>query len=79
MNFEKVFVESYSGYRANERPIAFVFQSRRWEIVEILDRWYEGGLDPTRPQIDYFKVKTLEGDVFLLRYLALFDLWSLVR
>jgi hypothetical protein len=39
-------VEAYSGYKANERPVAFIFHGRRWEISEILDRWYEGGVNP---------------------------------
>jgi len=76
MRYEKVEVECYSGYKANERPVAFVQNGRRYEIVEILDRWYEGGLDPTRPPINYFKVKTKEGHIFLLRYLSLFDAWT---
>lgn len=76
VNYEKVQVESYSGYKGNERPAAFVYQGCRLEIVEIIDRWYEGGLEAHQPEIDYFKVKTKEGKVFLLRYLSLFDAWS---
>ncbi|MHB8772430.1 MAG: cytoplasmic protein [Syntrophales bacterium] len=76
MNYEKVEVECYSGYKANERPMAFTHHGRRYEIAEIIDRWYEGGLDPARPKTDYFKVKTIAGDVFLLHYLSLFDAWS---
>jgi len=77
MPYEKIPVECYSGYKTNERPAAFTFQLRRWEVAEILDRWYEGGLKPGSPQVDYFKVRTPEGNVFLLRYLALFDAWSI--
>ncbi len=77
VNYEKVHVECYSGFKAHERPTAFTHRGLRREIAEILDRWYEGGLDPGRPQIDYFKVRTPEGEVFLLRYLSLFDVWSL--
>ena len=77
MTDERIQVECYSGYKANERPAAFIYQGRRWEVKEIIDRWYEGGLDPTRPEIDYFKVKTVEGHVFILRYLSLFDSWSI--
>ena len=76
MQCETIAVESYSGYKVNERPKAFTFQGRRWEVSEIVDRWYEGDLQPGRPQIDYFKVRTVEGNVFLLRYLSLFDVWS---
>lgn len=76
---DRITVECYSGYKANERPVAFTFQKRRWEVAEILDRWYEGGLEPGQPQVDYFKVRTDEGSVFLLRYVSLFDAWSICR
>ena len=76
MPYGKLRVESYSGYTANERPVAFTFRGRRWEVDQIVDRWYEGGLEPGRPQVNYFRVKTAEGTVFLLRYVSLFDAWS---
>jgi hypothetical protein len=76
MQFETIKVECYSGYKANERPTAFYYRERRWEIEEIIDRWYEGGLMPGSPDTDYFKVRTKEGEVFILRYLSLFDAWS---
>jgi len=76
MPFETIAVECYSGYKANERPAAFFFRGRRREVAEVIDRWYEGGIEPARPEIDYFKVKTKEGEVFLLRYLSLFDAWT---
>ena len=76
MQCETIVVESYSGYKANERPVAFTFQGRRWEVSEIVDRWYEGGLQSGGPEKNYFKVRTVEGNVFLLRYLSLFDVWS---
>ena len=76
MPYEKILVESYSGYTANERPVAFTFRGRRWEVDQIVDRWYEGGLEPGRPQVTYFKVRIAEGTVFLLLYVSLFDAWS---
>ena len=77
MDYEPVRVECYSGYRANERPTASLYGGRRWNVAEIIDRWYEGGIDAARPEVDYFKVRTAEGPVFLLRYLPLFDAWSI--
>ena len=74
---ERVAVECYSGYKANERPAAFTFQGRRREVAEIVDRWYEGGLRGGDPEVNYFKVRTVEGSIFLLRYVSLFDAWSL--
>ena len=73
--YEPISVECYSGFRADERPVAFTFQERRREIAEIIDRWYEGGLKAGSPQANYFKVRTTEGTLFLLRYLSLFDSW----
>lgn len=77
MDYEKIQVECYSGYKVNERPMAFTYQGHRQEIREILDSWYEGGMDPTRPEVSYFKVKTTENRIFILRYLSLFDSWSI--
>jgi hypothetical protein len=76
MPFERVHVECYSGYKANERPKAFTVGGCRREVAEILDRWCEGGIEPGRPAVDYFKVRTAGGRVFLLRYVSLFDAWS---
>jgi hypothetical protein len=75
---EKIDVQCYSGYKANERPIAFTYQKQRREVVEIVDRWYEGGLEAGNPDVSYFKVRTIEGEIFLLRYVSLFDAWSIV-
>ena len=77
MPYERIEVECYSGYRANERPVAFTFQDRRWQVEEIIDRWYEGEVQSDEPALDYFKVRTVEGRVFLLRYNSLFDAWSI--
>ena len=76
MSFETIRVESVSGYKAEERPVAFTHRGHRREITEIIDRWYEGGLDPTRPVVNYFKVRTADSGEFLLRYVSLFDSWS---
>ena len=77
MDFEQITVECYSGYKANERPIAFTYRDRRCRVAEIIDRWYEGGTEPGRPALDYFKVRTEAGGVYILRYNSLFDAWSL--
>ena len=73
---ERIAVECYSGHRADERPVAFTLRDRRFEVEQIVDRWYEGGLEPGRPELRYFKVRTTEGRLFLLRYNTLFDAWT---
>jgi len=76
-NYKEIQVECYSGFKANERPVAFTYQGERRIIEEIVDRWYDGGLDSGRSVIDYFKVRTADGMVYLLRYQSELDEWSL--
>lgn len=76
-NYKEIQVECYSGFKANERPVAFTYQGERRIIEEIVDRWYDGGLDSGRSVIDYFKVRTADGKVYLLRYQSELDEWSL--
>lgn len=78
MDFEVIKVECYSGYKLSERPVAFTYDGKRWEITEIIDRWYEGDIEPGQPAMDYFKVRTADGHEFLLRYNALFDAWAIL-
>ena len=78
MKFLEVKVQAYSGYRGAERPLEFVQAGRRYEVARVVDRWYEGGLDEKDQKLDYFKVITVSGEEFLLRYNALFDAWSLL-
>ena len=77
--FETIEVESYSGYKGEESPRAFSYLGKRYEIVEIVDRWYEGGQDPRAPRQDYFKVRTMGGEIFLLRHTPRFQGWTLCR
>ena len=77
MAFRVIQAECVAGYKAEERPVAFTFEGQRSEIAEIIDRWYEGGLDSTRPVVNYFKIRTTDNQEFLLRYVALFDAWSI--
>ncbi len=77
--FEEIEVECYAGYKGEETPRAFVYQGKRHEIIEVVDRWYQGGLDPHDPRHDYFRVKTNEGEIFIIRYTPRFQAWTLCR
>jgi hypothetical protein len=63
-------VESYSGYRAEERPFRFVMSGRTYEVVEVEDRWYS-------PKAMYFRVAASDGNRYVLRHAFDADLWSL--
>ena len=78
MQFEVIEVQCYAGYKSNERPVSFILSGREYHIIEIIDRWYEGSVDSSMPLLNYFKIKTDDGDRHIIRYNLLFDKWSLV-
>ena len=55
-----IYVDAYSGYRANERPRQFRVDEDVFQIEEVEDRWYD-------PQAEYFRIRTLERNKYLLR------------
>lgn len=63
-------VECYAGYRADQRPIRFTLRGRTFEITDVEDQWYS-------PGAIYFRVRTQDGDYFVLRHDETQDIWSL--
>ena len=49
-----IYVDSYSGYKANERPIRFHLDDETYDIASTEDRWQD-------PNAEYFKVRTVDG------------------
>ncbi len=75
--FEAVTVHTRDEYRAAQEPTAFEWRGRRFEVVQIVDRWYEGRLDSTRLPLSYFRVRTDGGEEFVLRYHEFFRVWAI--
>ena len=73
----KIQVESHSGYKANEYPVSFYWENIRFEIQEIVDRWYEKGVNSDFPAANYFKVKTGDEKIYLLKHEVKKDQWFL--
>jgi hypothetical protein len=71
-------VECYAGYRAEEAPRALHWGGRRFAVQEILDRWYQAGTDPQTPSADYFKVRTEDGAIHIIKYEPAIYAWYLV-
>jgi len=57
----RIRVECYAGFRGEQEPRAFTLGERRFEVIEILDRW----LDPRHRT---FKVSVEDSRMFLLRH-----------
>jgi hypothetical protein len=64
-------VETYSGYKADEQPVALRLGGRRIAIREIRDRWY--GEDHA-----YFKVTGDDAMLYIIRQDRSSDTWELI-
>ena len=69
---KRITVRSYSGYKANERPVSFELDERNVSIERIIDRW--AGVES-----DYFKVLGNDGCVYLLKWNRSPDIWFLEK
>lgn len=63
-------VECHSGYKANERPLSFSLNNRKYAVTELLDQWYG-------PDYIYFKVLTDDENTYILKYDEHSDEWFL--
>ena len=63
-------VRTYSGVKADERPVRFELDGREYMVEEILDRWY--GPDDT-----FFKLRADDNNIYILRHSPATDTWSL--
>ena len=63
-------VQSYSGRKADERPLRFRLGEREYVVEEVVDQWYE-------PEATFFKVQADDGNLYILRHRTAGDEWSL--
>jgi hypothetical protein len=63
-------VESYAGYKSDERPVHVRLGERAEEVRSIEDRWYS-------PGATYFRVVVESGDRYILRHDDVEDVWTL--
>jgi len=67
----RITVQTYAGYKGDERPVSFIWEGRTYQVVEIVDRWYD-------PDHNSFKVLADDGKTYLLRRDFDVDDWQLV-
>lgn len=79
MKFIPISVNCYSGYKADEYPKTFTFENIKYEIKEIIDRWYQGDLNPEYPVTNYFRVETTCGKIFILKHDLEGDGWYMCQ
>jgi len=67
MQTEQIDVISYSGRKGDERPETFILRGLRIDVVEIIERWIEEGLED-RVRKRYFWVKGSDGNTHRIYY-----------
>lgn len=77
--FEITQTECYCGAKGDEYPRSFKYSDQQVVISEILDRWYESGVNRVQPVYNYFKIKSDKGDLYLLRYNIFRKIWSVKK
>ncbi|MGA2489667.1 MAG: hypothetical protein ABSF99_05705 [Anaerolineales bacterium] len=63
-------VECHSGFTYADRPVALTWEGQRLEIVQILAEWRS-------TEIKHFRVRTSDGQVFVLAYSQTTDEWQI--
>jgi hypothetical protein len=66
----EIYVDAYSGYKANERPRQFTLDEDTFEIEVVEEQWRS-------PDAAFFKVRTSGGKHYVLRYDDTEDQWTL--
>ena len=72
-------VECYAGGKADETPRRFNSRGQTIELVEVLDRWHQVESKPEWPRADYFKMRTVDGQEYLLKHDLESGDWLLVQ
>jgi hypothetical protein len=66
----EITVECYAGYRGEQTPRRFHLRERAFDVDCVLDQWLA-------PDHRYFKVRTAEGDVCIVRHDVASGAWEL--
>lgn len=67
---DEIRVETYSGQRADERPLRFYAREHCYEVQTVEDKWYS-------PDVTYFRVIADDGNIYVLRHDEANDVWTM--
>ena len=63
-------VECYSGYKADEKPLSFSIDDKKFMIEKIIDQW-------RTPDSECFKILADDGGEYILKHDVRNDKWDL--
>lgn len=70
-DYIQITVQTYAGYKGDERPVSFSRDGRIFRVKEVVDRWFD-------PDYSCFKVLLDDGRTCLLRHELNADTWEMV-
>ncbi len=79
MKLIPVQVECHSGAKSDEYPVRFYWQTIKYEIREIADRWFQAAQTDEGRMANYFKVRTASRQEFILKHELQSGNWYLVK
>jgi hypothetical protein len=65
---KRVHVETYAGYKADQRPLRVTIDGLAHDVAEIEDRWYS-------PGATFFRLRLANGERYVLRRVEAQDVW----
>ena len=65
---QKISVESYSGYKGDQRPTAFSYKDRTLKIEEVLSQWVEQRAQPGTGNRYIFHVMADDDKSYLIYF-----------
>ncbi|UCD84347.1 MAG: hypothetical protein JSU92_13900 [Deltaproteobacteria bacterium] len=71
-------VHSYSGYKAEERPISFILEGNELSIERIVDSWKQEWINPEEGRRVYFKIEAEGNQTFTIFYDEKNEEWFLL-
>lgn len=74
IKWEEIPVSTYSGARANERPLSFIFNGKKINISKILYTSLEESID-TRKRVRYFEVTSSDSSARKIYHDLQTDKW----
>jgi hypothetical protein len=65
---KQVLVETYSGHKADERPMCVQIDRQMVKVAAVEDRWYS-------PGATYFRLRMATGERYILRRIEAQGIW----
>ena len=63
-------METYSGFKADERPTGFLLNGHPYRVEEVCDQWLG-------PESSYFKVRADDKNLYIFEHRLASDEWRL--